>query len=126
MDNLFIKATKHTPRIHFDSKKNLLEITGESYPENVTGFYSPVFAWIEQYLALPEDRNVTVNIELVYFNSSSSKLLLDFLDMLEESATSGKRITINWIYDEEDSLEFGEELMEDFESIQFNLIQKDY
>ncbi|MCP4345442.1 MAG: DUF1987 domain-containing protein [Desulfobacterales bacterium] len=127
MDNLIIEATKDSPDIRFDQKNNLLEIKGESFPENAADFYSPVFLWLEKYIEQLTDQDVTVNIELIYFNSSSSKILLDFFDMLDEAADTGKKITINWIYDEDDdeSLEFGEEFQEDFNSVRFNMIQKD-
>jgi hypothetical protein len=65
-------------------------------------------------------------MELIYFNSSSSKVLMDFCDVLEEAANSGKNVTVNWIYeeDDEDALEFGEEFQEELESVKFNLVEK--
>lgn len=86
MENLKIGATKYTPEISFDCEKNILDIIGESYPENIAEFYAPVFKWLEQYIEqLKNDQNVTINMELIYFNSSSSKVLLDFLDILEQA-----------------------------------------
>ncbi|QTA91513.1 DUF1987 domain-containing protein [Desulfonema magnum] len=127
MENLKIGATKYTPEISFDCEKNILDIIGESYPENIAEFYAPVFKWLEQYIEqLKNDQNVTINMELIYFNSSSSKVLLDFLDILEQAVKNGKHIAVNWIYEEEDedTLEFGEEFQEDFEILDINLVQK--
>ena len=127
MDNLLIEETRYTPYINFDNKKHLLEIKGKSYPENTSLFYTPVFSWLEEYLASVSDEQITVNIELVYFNSSSSKVLLDYFDILEEASEQGKQIRVNWIYDaeDEDALEFGEEFQEDYESLIFHMTEKE-
>ncbi len=126
MDNLFIEATKYTPKISFDSTTHTLEITGETYPENAAEFYSPVFDWLEEYLGQLKKQTVVVNIEIVYFNSSSSKVLMDLFDRLEEAVKDGKNITLNWIYDKEDesALEYGEEFQEDLETLKLNLVEK--
>ena len=94
MDNLFIKATKSSPEIHFDNTKNFLSIRGESYPENTARFYVPVLSWVEEYLQRLEDQEVTVEMDIPYFNSSSSKILLDLLDMLDEAVIKGKKIIV--------------------------------
>ncbi len=51
---------------------------------------------------------------------------MDFCDMLEEAASDGKHISVNWVYekDDEDALEFGEEFQEDYEMLEFNLVEK--
>ena len=126
MENMEIAPTRRTPRISFDCGKNLLEIRGKSYPSNVSECYGPVFSWLKEYLGQLGDKQCTVNIELVYFNSSSSKILLDFFLMLEETVNKGGNIAVNWIYDEddEDNMEYGEEFQEDLESLPFNLLGK--
>jgi len=126
MNNLVVEATKYTPEIFFDCENHVLGIRGKSYPENTSVFYSPVFEWLEEYLEKAEKEKITVNMELIYFNSSSSKILMDFCDVLDAAASDGKNITVNWVYeeDDEDALEFGEEFQEDLESVTFNLVQK--
>ncbi|RKZ92278.1 MAG: DUF1987 domain-containing protein [Candidatus Parabeggiatoa sp. nov. 1] len=128
MDSWTIEATKQTPKVCFNAENHILELKGESYPENIAEFSAPVFSWLEEYLEQLEDQAFTVNIELTYFNSSSSKMLLDLLDKLEEEvADNGKNITVNWIYsaDNDTAEEYGEEFQEDLESLIFNLVQKD-
>ena len=126
MENLFIEATKYTPEISFDASTNNLIMKGETYPENTAEFYSPVFEWLEEYLNQLQDQEVTVNMEIIYFNSSSSKVLMDLFDRFEESVKDGKKIVINWIYDKEDesALEYGEEFQEDLEELKLNLVEK--
>lgn len=126
MENLIIEASKYTPEINFDCQKHILVIKGSSYPENVMTFYDPIFSWLKDYLAQVSDETVSVTVDLVYFNSSSSKTLMNFFDLLDDAAGDGKNIIINWIYesDDEDALEFGEDFEEDLENVTFNLVEK--
>ncbi len=126
MENLQIEAKKSSPEINFDVQTNILSIIGESYPENTTQFYEPIFEWLEEFIDTVEDQEIVFNIELIYFNSSSSKVLMDLFDTLEEASEDDKNIVVNWIYDEDNeaSLEYGEEFAEDMESLTFNLVEK--
>jgi len=126
MDNLFIKNTKTTPEINFNSKNHILEIRGSSYPENISEFYGQVFSWLNEYLEFIDDQNINVNIDLVYFNSTSSKVFMDLFDLLDEAVNEGKNINIKWYYDEDDtdSLEFGEEFQDNLESIKMEFVPK--
>jgi hypothetical protein len=126
MENLNIAATKSSPEINFDTQTNILAIAGESYPENTTQFYESVFVWLNEYIENLASEEVVFNIELIYFNSSSSKVLMDLFDTLEEACEDDKNIVVNWIYDEDNdaSLEYGEEFAEDMEALTFNLVEK--
>ncbi|MCP4351549.1 MAG: DUF1987 domain-containing protein [Desulfobacterales bacterium] len=126
MENFEIKASKYIPEILFNYEANVLHVKGKSYPENTAEFYEPVFIWLEQYFEQLDTQQVVVNIELSYFNSSSSKVFMDIFDMLDEAAENGKNITLNWVYDEEDEtmLEYGEEFKEELESLPFNFVKK--
>jgi len=124
MENLVIKETKYTPKIVLDTN-GIISLTGKSYPENTFEFYEPMMKWIENYFQTDSIGMTTINIEITYFNSSSSKLFFDFFDLLEENSKDNK-IVINWIYDEENESaeEAGEDFIEDFEDLDINLVQK--
>ena len=126
MEKLYIEATKYTPEINLDPESGVLEIKGKSYPENTFEFYEPTMKWLEEYFENPKEPTV-VNMEIIYFNSSSSKWFFDFFDFLEEQAQNGHKIVVNWIYDEENDVaeEAGEDFKEDFEEIEINLIAKE-
>lgn len=126
MDNLVIARTDSTPEIRFDISTRVLEVRGESYPENTAEFYAPVFEWIKACLEETSSQPITVNMEIVYFNSSSSKALMNLFDLLNAAVEEGKTISVNWIYDadNESALEYGEEFKEDVESLPFNLVEK--
>lgn len=124
MENLTIEETKYTPKIELNID-GTISMTGKSYPENTFEFYAPVIQWIEEYFETGAKETTTVNMEITYFNSSSSKLFFDFFDLLEENSSDNK-IEINWIFDEENESaeEAGEDFQEDFEELTINLVAK--
>jgi len=124
MENLQIEATKYTPYIILDAEAGQFTITGKSYPENTFEFYKPVLDWVEAYFQAPKPSTL-IQMEIIYFNSSSSKLFFDFFDMLEEYHDTSD-ITVEWIYDKENesALEAGEDFIDDFETLNIKLVEK--
>ncbi|MEN8247437.1 MAG: DUF1987 domain-containing protein [Bacteroidota bacterium] len=110
MDILHIEPTDETPKIVLDPANDNFEFTGKSLPEDVTTFYGPVLDWLDEYGGSPNEKTV-INFKLVYFNTASSKLILDILFKLEEIHESGADLSIIWHYqeDDEDMQEAGEE-----------------
>jgi hypothetical protein len=125
VENLTIKKTGTSPQIELNAQSNICSIVGESYSDHVYSFYEPVLEWLENYFASLESEAI-FNIELSYFNSSSSKVLMDIFDMCEDAAQEGKNITVNWYYEKDnDALEeYGEEFAEDVEKLKFNIVAK--
>ena len=124
MENLKLEATKYTPEINLDIN-GTVSLRGKSYPENTFEFYSPMMKWLEKYFeTIPAEKTI-VNMEIIYFNSSSSKLFFDFFDLLEENS-SDNTIEINWIYDSENESaeEAGKDFIEDFEDLNIKLVTK--
>lgn len=121
MDNFYIAATTTSPEVDFRFEQNVLAIRGESYPENAAAFYAPLIERLRTYLASCNEVSITVDVTLTYFNSSSTKMLFSVFDALDEAASSGNHVLVNWFRDAEDEtiLEFGEELQADFTAIQF-------
>lgn len=107
------KATATSPAIRFDPREATLSIEGESYPENSFEFYEPVLVWLEQ--ALKELGALNLAISVSYMNSSSTKCMLDLLDLLEEAHGRGVRTRVTWFYDAENprSLDLAEEFQEE-------------
>jgi hypothetical protein len=110
MESYIIAEGLSTPKITLDKENNIYEITGNSLPEDVLGFYAPVFQWVENYLLQP-NRRTEIKIKLVYFNSSSSKAILDILTLLEELVVKGLEVEVIWYYldIDEDMLSTGRE-----------------
>ena len=114
MEELNIEGTPKTPTIRFDMKSGEMLIKGRSIPENSIEFYKPLTEALDAYADSPQSET-KVNIQLEYFNTSSSKCILDVFKKLEKINSGGSNVTINWHYeeDDEDMLEAGE----DYEAI---------
>mgnify|MGYP000170973081 CR=1 FL=1 len=114
MDSIFIEGTPKTPSVSFDGEKGALLLKGRSIPENSIEFYKPLVDWLDNYSGTPQPKTVC-DVQLEYFNTSSSKCLLDLFKKMEIMNTNGNEIIINWYYeeDDEDMLEAGE----DYQSI---------
>ena len=110
MDVIKIMGTDDTPTVTLDAGKNVFEISGRSLPEDVAAFYNPIIEWMEKYNQAPLAKTV-FNFKLVYFNTASSKMLLDILMKLEELHNAGKEVVVKWHFaeDDEDMKEAGEE-----------------
>jgi len=101
-DNLIIDGTNKTPVVQFIAGTGKMEISGKSIPENSFGFYQPLLLWIDQYAAAPAPKT-EIKILLEYFNTSSSKCLLDIFRKLEAIKKAGKsEVVVLWNYEEED------------------------
>ena len=129
MENLNIEATQSTPNINFDVSGKL-SITGKSYPENTFEFYAPVMAWVRTYFSSDSSpRELTLDIEITYFNTSSSKLFFDFFDFFNhlDKNQGDFNVIVNWIYDEENesALEAGEDFVDDFDNLNIKLVPKE-
>ncbi len=110
MENLKIEGSPKTPTIEFDYQNGSILIQGRSIPENSIEFYKPLVDVLDDYTNEPKEKT-SVNIKLEYFNTSSSKCILDIFKKLEKVKNSGSETVINWYYetDDEDMLEAGED-----------------
>lgn len=110
MEIISIEGTPKTPKIKFDPSTGYLEIKGRSIPENSIEFYKPLLAALDKYATSPKPVT-NVNVQLEYFNTSSSKCILDLFKKLESINNNGSSVIINWHYeeDDEDMLEAGED-----------------
>ena len=122
MDNLLIESTKKTPEVSFNVDGRI-KISGRSIPEDATKFYDDLYEWIFHYCQHPPE-STTVDIELEYFNSGSSKAILHILRALVDVAKKGHKITINWYYEEgDDDITERGEYYESILETKFNFIE---
>ena len=123
MELIKIEGTPKTPTVVMNHETGVIEIKGRSIPENSIEFYKPIVDWLDEYANGPAAKTI-VNMQLEYFNTSSSKCILDVFKKLEVLKKNQNDVVINWYYeeDDEDMLEAGE----DYESIikvPFKMIQ---
>lgn len=123
MKNIFIKATDETPEVDFNFANHTHKIKGESYPENVSIFYTDVCAKLSTYLNGLSGQKVLFEFEMKYINSNTVKVIITILDLLEDAAERGNDMIVNWYYHEEDDtmMEYGEEFSEDLEHLTFHM-----
>ena len=126
MDNIKLDPTKRTPGIDFNFAANTFAITGESYPEDVNKFFGPVIGQLEEHLQALKGGEVKVSFDLIYFNSTTAKILMGLFETLDEAAAAGNAVTISWGYAADDSNmeELGEEFAEDLEHAKFVMVPR--
>jgi hypothetical protein len=110
MELINIDATDETPKVILNPETHVFEFSGKSLPEDVTQFYNPLMLWLEGYQENPGETTKAI-FKMDYFNTASSKLILDILMLLEEIHEESDGVDIEWHFleDDEDMQEAGEE-----------------
>jgi len=115
MEGVYQKGNHKVPAVSFNPDTGIFEIKGSSIPENSGSVYEPIIEFLKDYKEQPKEVT-TFNIALTYFNTSSSKWILNILRLMKEILTKKKKeVIINWFYEPED-----EEMLEaanDYQSI---------
>lgn len=122
MDIINLIGTDDTPGIVLDKEGNRFEFTGRAMPEDVVAFFQPILNWLDEYAEDANEKTV-FDFRMTYFNTASSKIIMDILLKLEEMQDDGNEVEVNWYYpsDDEDMQEAGEEY-EEIAEIPFNHI----
>ncbi len=120
---LVFEKTNNSPAVLMDAEKGIFNISGTSFLEDTVSFYIPVMKWIEEFYLDPKD--LTINVELSYFNSSAAKIIITALKDLKLITNKGCKLTVNWIYtdDDEDIRDSGNDFSK-LTGIDFNMIEK--
>lgn len=116
MENITLTSsptTPYFPEVNFNVDKGICEISGESYMEETYKFYLPLINWIKDFTKTIK-RPLELNIKLIYLNTSSTKCVLDILEILKDYEDDGGSVKVNWYYDKSDPDMVDE--VEDFEA----------
>ncbi len=124
MEKLIIKETKHSPLVALDHKTGAFEIKGSSFLDNAHEFYMPLILWVKEYAKKPAEIT-KLQFDLNYINTSSQRMLFDFLKELNAMHKTGAKIHIDWLYDENDYdlRDVGEDLLS-FMEFSYKIIEK--
>jgi hypothetical protein len=111
MQKLQLEESVSTPAVSFDPKTGLLELSGTSTPEDSFAYYKPIFTWLDNYSTSP-CKSTKLTIKLDYFNTSSSKCVLNILKKIEKLHQAGHEAEIFWHYhpDDKDMIDIGSDL----------------
>jgi len=101
MESLIFEQTKNTPAVNFNSETGMLVLEGKSIPENAFDFYKPVLKWIKKYAKEPHFIT-ELHINMLYFNTSSSKCIIEMIELFEHVQEVNKELLIHWYYEEDD------------------------
>lgn len=100
-NDLLLKPTNKTPEVELNREKHSLTITGRLYPENPFSFFDTINAWIDYYLSASPPK-LDILIYITYYNTTSSKLLLNLLKKILSFGSDAFQISITWKYDKDD------------------------
>jgi hypothetical protein len=122
MENLSIEQTDDRPYVNFIHENGTMEINGKSLPEDVSTFYLPILEWLNKY-SLNPNNTTEFTFKFTYFNTASSKMILDILLVLESMKGDNRQVIVNWYYPyyDEDMKDAGKEYSE-MVDLQFNHI----
>ena len=116
MRKLIIDQQQNSPKVILDPENKMYLISGESRPHDVREFYEPVILWLEEFSShlnksAGKEEPVIFNFDFEYFNSSSSKLILDICKILAKLRQQDMNIGVKWHFekDDYDMLEAGKE-----------------
>ncbi|MBN1598426.1 MAG: DUF1987 domain-containing protein [Bacteroidales bacterium] len=104
MESIVYSQLSSLPEVNFSPDGKML-IKGRSIPEDASEFYSPLIQFVDEL----QVESAVLDIDLEYFNTASSKKILDLLRHLD--ANNGiKNILVNWHFEEgdDDSVETAE------------------
>jgi hypothetical protein len=104
MEKLTSEPTSYLPLVDF-SPEGYLKLEGRAIPEDACNLFNPLITYIDNLSV----KVVVFDIKLEYFNTASSKKILEMLKHLDENIQIEK-ITVNWHFEEgdEDSVETAE------------------
>jgi len=115
METFTLIGTTKTPQINLNASTGVLELSGRSIPEVSSEFYAPVLAWVSEYAKSPKSKTI-IEVKFEYFNTSSSKSILDFfkkVELIHKNGTSN--VSVKWFVEKDD--EAMEEAGQEYKSL---------
>lgn len=118
MQAIYIEPSDYSPRIDFNPSGKLL-LEGRSLPEDVNKLFEPLMQFAKSITI----HNLQFDINLEYFNTATSKKLLELLQTFDLNTNIGYMV-VNWHYeeDDDDSKEIAEIYAECLLRVQMNYV----
>jgi hypothetical protein len=123
-DNLYIKSTETTPEINFNLDTGCFSVTGKSIPRDKDCFWKDIKEWLAVNIKNCKSKSVKIKFNVEYFNTSSSRFILDIIFIFNSFYKDDLNVKIIWEYisGDEDMLEAGKEY-ENMTNIPFEFIE---
>jgi hypothetical protein len=113
-----------SPSVNLNAATGKCSISGESYLEEPYEFYKKISVWFWEYVKAG-GKNIVLDLKFNYFNTSSSRALLEMLRVLRDLHHSGTEVTVNWYYpnpDDDEILMEGEDFRDEC-GLEINMIE---
>lgn len=126
MENLYIEGelgNYYIPTVDFNAETGICTISGKSYLEDTTQFYLPLLEWLDKYQNEIKG-SIQFNVKLSYYNTSSSRSVLDIFDLLKLYEDKGGEVEVNW-YCRDIDLDVIQEEVDDYmdeSDLQINIV----
>lgn len=101
MEKLFIEESKSSPLVSLNPETGVFEIRGNSFLDNAYEFYNPIIEWMKQYMLKPHSET-NIIFDISYINTSSQRMVFDFLKKANQLHKNGHKVFVQWLYDEID------------------------
>ena len=125
MNDILLEETENSTKVIMNGRKGLIEFEGKSYPENTFAFYRPLTERLKWYFNsyCDETKETSINFKFLYFNSATTQIIFEILDIVEDSDM--KNIKIYWFYQKDNSngLEDYEDYSEEFPSLKIEAVE---
>ncbi|MFP4041993.1 MAG: DUF1987 domain-containing protein [Bacteroidales bacterium] len=123
--DVHIHRSDETPEVIMSTSEGMIKYSGRSMPEDAKSFYLPLKEWILKYAENPTP-GTQVIFEYEYFNTSSSKMIMEIIEATNKIGAKDKNFKVEWRYmeDDDDILEAGEEY-EEITGITFEFVSYD-
>lgn len=115
MEDLFIEGTESVPTISFKTNGEI-KMEGRALPENAFKLFEPLIGWARKVSI----KEINIEFNLDYFNTSVSKYLYDLFKEFENNSKV-ENVNLKWMYEDGDDemLESGELFEEMLPNIKF-------
>ncbi len=120
LDDLWIEGTHETLSINLLAEAGMMSFMGVSLCSNAHDVYAESLDWLRRY-ALTPAQQTHVLFALHYYNTSTSKVILEILQILESILRAGGEVLVRWQFRTEDmdmedaGVEFSENTMIPFQ-----------
>ena len=100
MSSILEKYSHNLPVIDIQTENGIFDFSGISNIENAEAF-EPTFDLIKRYVQNPAPKTV-INCRFEYFNTATSRLLMEMFDLFEKAHNQGNNVIVNWHYNSKD------------------------
>lgn len=103
MRELIIEATEESPAINLKGDGTILCIMGRSTSAMVASSFRQVSLWLDEFGRQEGMAPLRFEFRLEYYNTLTSRLLLDLLFKMEKLYEKGHDIVVDWYYEKFDT-----------------------